>query len=1059
MAITRSWEQAPAAVRAPKEPTPVERRRELPFLLAASILVASGLGLVYYAKSRNFPESSASLAKGELLNLNAEPRVEQITPFLQNFSDSTERSEAAGKLHDFLIAARAIPNVGALSRIRVAAQAPRKRSQPLLPIARLKPSFIVRTPAQYSRQYLEWCVIYLAAFWIVHLAWRWRRFRGDPTILPALHLLTGMGLMLAVSLRDPLRDSLDFKKFAWGAALGCAMLLLPLLRAFQVRHFSQWIYTPLWLSILLFGALLIKGSGPTGSDAKVNLGPFQPVELIKILLVFFLAGYFARRWEWLRELHEKRLVPRWLHWPQMPRVQHVLPVVIGVAIALALFFVLKDMGPALVIGFLFLSMFAVARGRAGLALFGVGMLVAGVAIGYRVGAPHTVVDRINMWLSPWDNNLRGGDQIAHSLWALSTGGPWGSGPGMGDPGMIPAGHTDLVLAAIGEEWGFAGTFTLFALFVLLVYRAFRIARDATDEYGTFLAFGLGALIAFEMLLVSGGVLDAIPLSGVVSPFLSSGNTAMLANFLIFAILLGISNQRRLRTVSATPAFATPIRSAGLVMGLLATALVARAAYFQVVADREFLIHDAKVFADDGVKRPQHNPRLNSLMRQIPRGDIFDRNGVLIATSSWDQIEKHRADYQKLGISIDDGNSRLESRHYPFGALLVQFLGDLRSGENFHATNASLIEHDSNAHLQGYADLEELAPAVRYRHYPNDPHMRKLLDRDRDLKTSIDVRLQARLEDIVQQRMDVAGTKGAAIVIDAASGDVLAMVSAPHPVSGHVPTPDELLDRARYGQYPPGSTFKLVTAMAALRLDPHSKNTTYSCTRLPDGRAGVMIKGWNRPIRDDIKDRPHGSLNMFQAITVSCNAYFAQLGVFTVGSKALREMAGMVEIPPGDPANFKQMLPFSSYGQGPVLTTPFKMARVAATIADGGTMPQGRWVIDSTNSRTNAPRTIVPAEAAKFLATAMRSVVTSGTGRQAMSGLAMPVAGKTGTAQVEQGEPHSWFAGFAPYDDGPNKIAFAVIVEHGGYGSRAAAPIARELVEAARDLGIISSQEK
>jgi peptidoglycan glycosyltransferase len=155
-----------------------------------------------------------------------------------------------------------------------------------------------------------------------------------------------------------------------------------------------------------------------------------------------------------------------------------------------------------------------------------------------------------------------------------------------------------------------------------------------------------------------------------------------------------------------------------------------------------------------------------------------------------------------------------------------------------------------------------------------------------------------------------------------------------------------------------------------------------------------------------------------------------------------------------------MLPFTSYGQGPVLATPFKMARVAATIADGGMMPQGRWVIDSSNGRAGAPRRIVSEESARFLGEAMRNVVTNGTGRQAMTGLSVPIAGKTGTAQVERGDPHSWFAGFAPYDDqAPNRIAFAVIVEHGGYGSRAAAPIAREVVEAARDLGIIQSQGK
>ena len=130
--------------------------------------------------------------------------------------------------------------------------------------------------------------------------------------------------------------------------------------------------------------------------------------------------------------------------------------------------------------------------------------------------------------------------------------------------MIPAGHTDLVLPAIGEEWGFAGVATICLLFAFLVRRAFRIALDAPDDFAMFLALGLGTLIALEMLLISGGVLGAIPLSGVVSPFLSSGNTAMLANFLIFAILLGMSNQRAGRRApeTARSSFAIPFRVVG-----------------------------------------------------------------------------------------------------------------------------------------------------------------------------------------------------------------------------------------------------------------------------------------------------------------------------------------------------------------------------------------------------------------------------------------------------------------------------------------------------------------
>ncbi len=195
--------------------------------------------------------------------------------------------------------------------------------------------------------------------------------------------------------------------------------------------------------------------------------------------------------------------------------------------------------------------------------------------------------------------------------------------------------------------------------------------------------------------------------------------------------------------------------------------------------------------------------------------------------------------------------------------------------------------------------------------------------------------------------------------------------------------------------------------------------------------------------------------MSQALTVSCNAYFAQLGVAEVGAQALHDTASLLDIPAGEVTEIRKMMPFASYGQGPVLVTPFKMARVAATLAAGGTVPQGRWLLGSGNPRTDPPRTILPRIEADFLADAMRSVVTGGTARRAMAGTKVNIAGKTGTAQLDEGLPHAWFAGFAPYDGAPaERIAFAVVVEHAGYGGRIAAPAAREIVEEAQRLGII-----
>ena len=1093
MAVTKSWETSVAnrldfegKAKAP------ERQREFWPLLGASILVACGFALVYTAKTQDFPALQQRLDSGELVDINSVKSANDLLNTLFVFNDAGERAYAAERVYTFAIKNHPLPNAGSLSRIRLqhsdtlndsrarsiwereteSAKSP-PRSVQLFAVSKVKPFLVVRTPKEFLRTYIIWGLAYIAAFWVVHIVWRLRRFRGDSTILPALHMLSGMGFILMVSLRDPLRDTLEFRKFAWGCVCGCVILLLPLLRAFQYRVFARWIYTPLFAAVALFGALLVFGSGPTGSDAKVNLGPFQPVELIKIFITLFLAGYFAANWERLRDLHQKSFVPKSMRWLQIPRIEHTLPVMLGVSVGLVLFFVLKDMGPALVMGFVFMILFAVARDRAGLPLLGIAALIIGVTLGVHFGTPHTVVDRVAMWLSPWNNDVHGGDQLAHSLWAFATGGPIGSGPGWGDPSLIPAGHTDLVLASIAEEWGLPGVTCICLLFTILVFAAFRIALKAPDEYATFLGVGLGSLIALEMLLVSGGALGAIPLSGVVSPFLSSGNTAMLSNFLIFAVLLGISNQSVQPLVGLTresglpsaqpvpslePSFRMPVRIVSWSLGLCAVALLSRATYIQVFHDRELLAKDTEVYTLDGKKRPQHNPRLNLLAAEIPRGNIYDRNGVLLATSSWAEVEKRRADYQKLGVSIDS-LARLDSRLYPFGPSTSHLIGDLRTGEKFHASNSSLIEHDSNPRLQGYANYEDLAPVVRVRHQRDNPLLKDLLSRDRDVHSTIDVRLQLKASEILRARLQASGKKGAIVVMNVQTGDVLAIASYPQPPANGPGTPDELLDRARYGEYPPGSTFKLVTAIAALRLNPKATENTYKCTGLGEGRVGTIIPGWRRPIRDDVGDHAHGSLNMANAITVSCNAYFAQLGVFAVGAQALHDTADMLGIQSGTVAKVKESLPFAAYGQGTVVSTPFKMARVAATIAAGGQMPEGRWVTDPSNSRTAPPHLIFDADSAAFMQRAMRSVVTNGTARTSMAGIKYDVAGKTGTAQLDEGDPHSWFAGYVPYSAPVGqRLAFAVVVEHGGYGAKFAAPIARELVEAAGSLNLLAPQK-
>ena len=1080
MAVTRSWTAPGASPLVFAVEKPAAPRGEWAWLACASLFVATGLAQVYAAKTQNFARVEQQLRHGELVNINQVGSPEQLLPLLESFPRHGERELVAERTFAFLEHARPLRNAGSLAALRAGADeiesdrrwdVLRKRlheqqaqSRParrfgLLPLARLKPLIVVRAPREFSAEFRRWTALYFAGFYLAAAVWQLARFRGDRAFLAALQLLTGIGLILMISLRDPLRDTLEFRKFAIGVFLGCLLLALAGIEAFDSRRLSDWCYTPLFGALALFGLLLAFGKGPTGSDSKVNLGPFQPVELIKILIVLFLAGYFTRNWERLRDLREKRVAPRLFRRMGLPRLEHIAPVLCAVCGAVVLFFALKDLGPALVTLFVFLAMFGVVRGRPGLAIAGLVLLAASVGVGYRMGQPHTVAERIDMWLAPWDNDVHGGDQLAHALWAFSTGGPFGSGPGWGDPEMIPAGNTDLVLPAIGEEWGYAGVASVLLLFAFLIARALAAARRAETQFGFFLGVGLASLIAFEMMLISSGVLGLLPLSGVASPFLSSGNTAMLANFLVVALVasIGAAGPERAGTRGSEALLRT--RSFDAVLACAGCVLLAAAARYQVFQGTHYLARDVHAFEDDGVKRPQHNPRLNSIAREIPRGSIYDRHGLPLATSAWDELERHRADYDALGIAIDQACSRFDSRHYPFGAATAHVVGDLRTGENFHASNSSLVEHDSNRKLQGY-EYAELAALVRDRHQPGNPGIARILARDRNVHLTLDMRLQLRARDILERQLRAArNDKGAVVVMDAVTGDLLALVSAPAPdppgTRAAAATPDRLLDRARYGQYPPGSTFKLVTAIAALGVEPGLRHRTYLCHTLPDGRAGATIAGWRRAIKDDIGDRAHGTLDMERAIAVSCNAYFAQLGVRDVGSKALAETAARMGISTGDTAELRQALPFASYGQGPVLISPFKMARVAAAIAAGGRMPQGRWIEDQTNLPTDAPLEVLPAAQAQFLAGAMRRVVTEGTARRAMAGVPISIAGKTGTAQLDQGMPHAWFTGFAPYDTNPQRrLAFAVLVEHGGYGGRVAAPIARQVMEAARELGLL-----
>jgi cell division protein FtsI/penicillin-binding protein 2/cell division protein FtsW (lipid II flippase) len=1103
-------------------------------LLAASLVIGLGLWLVYSQQAGTITgcrvDGRGGPGTAACVNLSTVEHAVDLAPALRTFAEPAERTAVATAIVNQLNADNHhIDHVGRLASMTIPAITVRRQpglltlnerlrarpaliDVPLLNAAELtaiKPGVIVRTPANYRHQILIIAVLFMLAFWAAHGVRWWGGTTGDPILLPAVHLVAGLGLMTMIALRDPLRDMVIAGSFADGVAAGCVIWTLASFIDFEQPMLRQAVLLPLGGAIALATGLLMFGSGPGGSGAKVNLFGVQPVEIIRLLVVFALAAYFSRRWEFLREFSAsvgtstrmRRLI-------RLPRWKDVRPLAITIATLLLFFFLQKDLGPALVLSCVFLGLYGLARGRVALVLGGLGVLVAGFLVGYAFGVPATLAQRVAMWLDPWDNALPGGDQLAHAFWAMATGGFAGMGAGMGSPQLIPAGHTDLVLAALGEDLGYVGVVSALVTLGLIVWRMLGIGVRAPGDYTAFLAFGLTLALAAQTLVIVGGMMGLLPLAGVVTPFMSFGRSSMFSNFAAVAVCAGIARRRG----PAREPFVIPAHVLRWTLTAAAVVIMARISVVQIVhadgvAGRANLTRQA-----DGGYRYQYNPRLVAAARLIRRGTIFDRTGLPLATSDRTLVSAAADRYRRLGITPECPER--DSRCYPLGSVAFHLIGDAEHEINWAARNTSFAEQQFDSRLKGFddhaqtvalrhpqthatlyavrRDYRELLPLARHKGNPRHPDVRRLLDADRDVHLTIDAGLQWQTARALRRQVLAVGSgRGAAVVVDPETGELLASASYPWPepreVHGDVaPDPARLLDRARYGLYPPGSTFKLITAAAALRSDPALQHTTFDCVRLPDGRVGGHVPGVSRAIRDDAQDTtPHGTIDMHRALVVSCNAYFANLAR-KLGSKALADAAAAAQItvaPPPVATNLERSLPFAGYGQGDVVATPLRMARVAAAIAADGVLrdvtvtpapapPAATVAVTRTSNSESRSSPGVPAatrsggetgtrwvdsQAAAVLRRDMREVVTSGTGRS-LASHPVAIAGKTGTAELDGQRSHAWFVGFAPYGVAAPRIAFAVVVENGGYGGRVAAPLAGEVVSAAAAQGLLAPRE-
>jgi cell division protein FtsW (lipid II flippase) len=381
---------------------------------------------------------------------------------------------------------------------------------------------------------------FVGLFLFLSLALALRGWGEDQVLLPLAALLAGIGLVMTRRLEPDLTarygdlyGGIALKQVIWVLS-GVVMLTLVSFVPWRMRWLKHYRYSWLLLGLLLVVLAAVFGIERNGARLWLNLGPFQlqPVEVLKILLVVYLATYLDER----RALIDRGALRLWgLRLPPLP---YLLPLLLMCGLAIGLIIVQKDLGAALLFFTIFLTMLYLVTGRAGYVLAGLLAFAVGAAALYPNFA-HVRV-RVDAWQDPWADPLGKGYQMVQALYALATGGWDGTGLGRGDPTMVPESHTDFMFTSIGEELGLIGAIALLICYCLFAFRGYQIALRTRDSFQQLLAAGLTTAIVAQALIITAGTTNLIPLTGITLPFVSYGGSSTLINFAMVGILLRIS---------------------------------------------------------------------------------------------------------------------------------------------------------------------------------------------------------------------------------------------------------------------------------------------------------------------------------------------------------------------------------------------------------------------------------------------------------------------------------------------------------------------------------------
>ena len=373
--------------------------------------------------------------------------------------------------------------------------------------------------------------VIFALFAAAHLAVRRLAPEADGTLLPLAAVLNGIGYVFIARLDADLADN----QATW-TAVGVAAFIVTLLVIRRIRDLERYRYTFLLggLGLLLLPLVPKLGVSINGARIWVRLGPlsFQPGEFAKIAFALFFASYLVEK----RELLGMATWPRFR--PVLPDLKHLGPVLVAWGVALVVMTAQKDLGSSLLFFGLFIVMLWVATGRAAYVAGGIGLFGVG-AYGAWTQFAH-VQERVTNWINPWADPNDKGLQVIQSWYALAWGGVAGTGIGLGRPDKIPVVENDFIFAAIGEELGLLGATAVLVAYLLIVGAGLRIAVRAEHPFEKLLAAGLTALVGLQSFVILAGVTRLLPLTGVVLPFISYGGSALVANYVLLALLIRIS---------------------------------------------------------------------------------------------------------------------------------------------------------------------------------------------------------------------------------------------------------------------------------------------------------------------------------------------------------------------------------------------------------------------------------------------------------------------------------------------------------------------------------------